>query len=97
VFTTSFRPYFLLASLAAFATAVLPPAAAQVPAAAYVICDNTSGYVLDQANATRKLQVASLTKIATAMVVLDWAAAKSGDVNQLATVPSSAATCCTPR
>jgi len=86
------RRLLLIATFAICANITLPSATGQAPAVAYVISDNTSGYVLDQANANRKLQVASLTKIATAMVVLDWAAARSGDVNQLATVPASAST-----
>jgi D-alanyl-D-alanine carboxypeptidase len=96
VLKISVRRFLLLATFAILATAVVRSADGQVPAAAYVISDNTSGYILDQANAHRKLQVASLTKIATAMVVLDWAAAKSGDVNQLATVPDSASALASP-
>jgi D-alanyl-D-alanine carboxypeptidase len=34
--------------------------------------------------------VGSLTKIATAMVVLDWADKRSGDLNQVATIPPEA-------
>lgn len=56
--------------------------------AAYTISDNTSGHLLEQSNATKKLQVGSLAKIATAMVVLDWAKAKGTDLGQLATIPS---------
>lgn len=59
-------------------------------AAAYAIVDNTTGYVLESANAQRKLQIGSLTKIATAMVVLDWSEARKADLNQMATVPDSA-------
>ncbi|MES2571827.1 MAG: serine hydrolase [Verrucomicrobiota bacterium] len=66
------------------------PSAALAQAAAYVIADNTTGYVLESLNPEKKLQIGSLTKIATAMVVLDWAAAKEGDLSQLATIPDSA-------
>ena len=41
-------------------------------AEAHAVVDASSGYVFDSANLNRKLQVGSLTKIATAMVVLDW-------------------------
>ena len=60
-------------------------------AAAYVISDSTTGFILDQSNGAKKLQIASLTKIATAMVVLDWSSSTSADLGQLATVPNSAA------
>jgi len=40
---------------------------------AYAIIDAQSGFVLDQVDAKDKRQVGSLTKVATAMVVLDWA------------------------
>jgi D-alanyl-D-alanine carboxypeptidase (penicillin-binding protein 5/6) len=63
---------------------------------AYAIIDNTTGLILESANATKKLQVGSLTKIATAMVVLDWAEARGQDVGQMATVPASAADLSTP-
>jgi D-alanyl-D-alanine carboxypeptidase (penicillin-binding protein 5/6) len=65
-------------------------------AAAWVIADSTTGFVLDSSNAGKKLQVASLTKIATAMVVLDWAAAKGVDLGELATVPQTAAALASP-
>ena len=52
--------------------------------------DATSGHILDAANSNRKLQVGSLTKIATAMVVLDWMDVSKQDLNTLATVPPSA-------
>jgi D-alanyl-D-alanine carboxypeptidase (penicillin-binding protein 5/6) len=45
-------------------------------AAAYAISDSTTGVILEESNGTKKLQIGSLTKIATAMVVLDWAASK---------------------
>lgn len=37
-----------------------------------------------------KRQVGSLTKVAAAMVVLDWSEKKSGDLNQMATIPPEA-------
>jgi serine-type D-Ala-D-Ala carboxypeptidase (penicillin-binding protein 5/6) len=37
------------------------------------------------------LQIGSITKVATAMVVLDWIATKGENLNQLATVPSTVA------
>lgn len=60
-------------------------------AAAWVIADNTTGFILESSNGQKKLPIASLTKIATAMVVLDWADSTKAELNQLATVPMSAA------
>jgi D-alanyl-D-alanine carboxypeptidase (penicillin-binding protein 5/6) len=39
----------------------------------YIIFDNQTGQILESAKPKEKVQVASLTKIATCMVVLDWA------------------------
>ncbi len=76
------------AVLAALIFAV--PARSQ-DAAAYVISDNTTGFILDSLNGQKKRPIASLTKVATAMVVLDWSTASNAELNQLATVPNSAA------
>jgi serine-type D-Ala-D-Ala carboxypeptidase (penicillin-binding protein 5/6) len=59
-------------------------------AEAYVIVDSQTGYVLEQKDFRQKRQIGSLTKIATAMVVLDWAAKRGGDLNQLAAIPPEA-------
>src|ERR1043166_2815660 len=59
-------------------------------AQAYVIADAQTGYILDEQEPRKKLQVGSLTKIATASVVLDWAEKKSGDLNQVVTIPQAA-------
>src|SRR5207302_10532406 len=57
---------------------------------AYVIADAQTGYILEEQEPRKKLQVGSLTKIATASVVLDWAEKKSGDLNQAVTIPQQA-------
>jgi D-alanyl-D-alanine carboxypeptidase (penicillin-binding protein 5/6) len=64
-------------------------AEAQV-AAAYAIADQTTGYVLEAFKGTEKRQVASLTKIATGKVVLDWASKTSTDLAQQVVVPPQA-------
>ncbi|MEY2600011.1 MAG: hypothetical protein RLZZ142_2270 [Verrucomicrobiota bacterium] len=56
-------------------------------AQAYIVMDHQSGHVLDSLNAGKKLPIASLTKIATATVVLDWAHATQANLDQLAVVP----------
>jgi serine-type D-Ala-D-Ala carboxypeptidase (penicillin-binding protein 5/6) len=81
------RPFLiiLLASLA-IASVVRSAAAAQ----AYVIADAQTGYILEEQEPRKKLQVGSLTKIATASVVLDWSERKSSDLNQMVTIPQAA-------
>ena len=59
-------------------------------AQAYVIADAQTGYILEEQEPRKKLQVGSLTKIAMASVVLDWSERKSGDLNQVVTIPQQA-------
>jgi serine-type D-Ala-D-Ala carboxypeptidase (penicillin-binding protein 5/6) len=56
-------------------------------AAAYAITDQTTGYVLDAYKGEQKRQIASLTKIATAKVVLDWATKTNTDLAEQLVVP----------
>ena len=63
---------------------------AQSSAKAYIVCDLKTGHILDQSNPNQKSQVASLTKIATAMVAIDWAKAQKEDLNTTIIVPQSA-------
>jgi D-alanyl-D-alanine carboxypeptidase (penicillin-binding protein 5/6) len=55
-------------------------------APSYLVVDSQTGYVLVEQAAKEKRQIGSLTKIATACVVLDWAEKKGGDLNQIATL-----------
>jgi serine-type D-Ala-D-Ala carboxypeptidase (penicillin-binding protein 5/6) len=59
-------------------------------ASAYVVTDQTTGYVLDAYKGEEKRQVASLTKIATGKVVLDWASKTGTDLAQQVVVPQQA-------
>src|SRR5213083_1601618 len=59
-------------------------------AEAYLIADAQTGYILEEQEPRKKLQVGSLMKIATASVVLDWAERRSGDLNQVVTIPQEA-------
>lgn len=52
-----------------------------------ITVDAKTGFILERVNADKKRQVGSLTKIATAMVVLDWAAKEGGDLGQVAAIP----------
>jgi D-alanyl-D-alanine carboxypeptidase len=55
----------------------------------YIIIDNQTGQILEAEKPKEKLQAASLTKIATCMVVLDWANLHKVDLS--ASVPLSTA------
>lgn len=68
----------------------LPAARALHAARAYAIIDSQTGFVLDQQEPRQKRQIGSLTKIAAAMVVLDWAEKREGDLNQLAAITPEA-------
>lgn len=57
----------------------------------YISVEAHSGKVLLELNADAKRPVASLTKVATAMVVLDWAKASGTSMGSAATVPNEAA------
>jgi D-alanyl-D-alanine carboxypeptidase len=61
-------------------------------AQAYIIVDSKTGYILQENKSKEKRQVGSLTKIAMAMVVLDWSEKHSGDLGQVATIPPEAFT-----
>jgi D-alanyl-D-alanine carboxypeptidase (penicillin-binding protein 5/6) len=78
-------------SIALFCLALCFAASRTLHAArAYAIVDAQTGFVLEQANLKDKRQIGSLTKVATAMVVLDWAEKRAGDLNQFATIPPEA-------
>ncbi len=76
----------LLVGLAFFLGAAAPLKAAE----ASITIDSKTGFVLEKVQADKKRQVGSLTKIATAMVVLDWSTKQGGDLAQVATVPAAA-------
>lgn len=59
-------------------------------AESYIIVDNQTGYILGSKNRDEKRPVASLTKVATALVVLDWANLNNAELSTLATVPAGA-------
>lgn len=83
-----FRARFFV-QLCAFALFISSSAAA-FAARAFAIVDAETGYIVAQQNGTEKRQVGSLTKIATACVVLDWAEHKHGDLNRVVTIPPEA-------
>ena len=79
---------FLTVSIALIATAAALRSAAA--AQAFIIVDSQTGYVLEEQDSRKKLQIGSLTKIATASVVLDWLERKSGNLNEVVTIPPEA-------
>jgi D-alanyl-D-alanine carboxypeptidase (penicillin-binding protein 5/6) len=81
---------FALVALFITLLAMVVPGRAE-EAAAYVVADSTTGFILNQYRSDKKLPIGSLTKIATAMVVLDWSEASNSDLSQVATVPDAAA------
>lgn len=77
----SFFPLFLfpvLFQLAPALSAAVPEGNGRDGAKAYVIVDAGTGHVLAGRETDTKVQVGSLTKIATAIIVLDWAESGSG-------------------
>lgn len=56
-------------------------------AESYIIVDDNTGHILAAGNQNEKRQIASLTKIATAMVVMDWAAKTGNSLAALVPVP----------
>ncbi len=81
------RPAAILACLFILLTATVPRAAA---AAAYLIADDQTGHILAAGSPNAKRQIASLTKVATALVVLDWAEKTKTSLGTMAVVPQSA-------
>jgi D-alanyl-D-alanine carboxypeptidase (penicillin-binding protein 5/6) len=79
------RSFYIAVTLLGFVSGTK----AQV-AAAYAAADQTTGYVLDAYKGEEKRQIASLTKIATGKVVLDWAAKTGTDLAQQVVVPPEA-------
>lgn len=77
---------FKLAALAIVAAGIFPLRAAE----SYIIVDAQTGHVLASKNRDEKLPVASLTKVATAVVALDWARVRNADLSSLATISPGA-------
>ncbi len=78
--------FFSLSSLIFLLVAVCCANAAQ----SYIVVDNQTGRILASSNKDEKLQIASLTKVATAMVVLDWAQLNKIDLSQMAPISAAA-------
>lgn len=91
------RRHFLKQATLSAASTMLAPRLVQaqssgVSCRAYAVVDHDSGQILESNHADTKLPVASLTKIASAMVAIDWAAKFKRNLSTLATVPPDAST-----
>ena len=83
--------FFRNTLLLILAAALVSGAAPRLHAAeAAITIDAQTGYILEQREADKKRQIGSLTKIATAMVVLDWSTKQHGDLAQVAVIQPSA-------
>ena len=78
--------HYLLVLVAILLVAARSASAAQ----ASIVVDAQTGFVLQEFKSKDKRQIGSLTKIATAMVVLDWAEHKNGDLNQFVVISPAA-------
>jgi len=58
----------------------------------YIIVDNQTGSILGSKGRDEKMQIASLTKIATALVVFDWVQVTKADLGAMVEVPPVALT-----
>jgi D-alanyl-D-alanine carboxypeptidase (penicillin-binding protein 5/6) len=81
------RPLFLPILTLLLVGALTSARAAQ----SYIVVDDETGHILASENPNEKLPIASLTKIATAMVVMDWADSTKSSLAAEVSVPAGAA------
>ena len=74
-------------ALPAFALLLAWTAPQAGAARSHIVVDAETGHILASGDPNQKVQVASLTKIATAMVVMDWADATRSSLANAVTVP----------
>ena len=84
--------YQYLILLSAYVLTMAPRVILAQECAAYAVADQVSGHMLEASHANKKLQIGSITKIATAMIVLDWVGLSKQDIGATATVPLAART-----
>ena len=85
IFLMRLRPVLALSFAVFFAASP-----ALLAAEASITIDAQTGYILEKFQPDKKRQIGSVTKIATAMVVIDWASKQGGDLTQVAVVPPTA-------
>lgn len=76
--------------LIAFLAAGILRMPSQAHAAAYIVADAVTGYVLESSHASDKMLPGNLVKVATAVVTLDWAKDHSANLDQIIAIPQSA-------
>ena len=76
----------VLFSAAALARAAI---AQEAGIKAFIVVDDKTGHILSEKDATKKFQVASLTKIATAIVAFDWARLPGHGLDPLVTITAA--------
>jgi D-alanyl-D-alanine carboxypeptidase (penicillin-binding protein 5/6) len=79
------RPLFL-------SLAIIFPTVGCLRAESYIIADSQTGHILESVHANDKVPIASLAKVALAMVTLDWANFTGGNLDTTTTVPEDALT-----
>lgn len=88
------RIFCLLGTIVFSIVAALPvlsrEAGSTYGTSAYTIIDNETGTILESFNGHKKRQIASLTKIATAKMALDWAQTRNVDLSGWVVVPPEA-------
>lgn len=70
--------------------AVSPGLPAAEAIKAYVVADDKTGHIFAEENGKAKLQIGSLTKIATAIVALDWSRVEGHKFDQAVTISAAA-------
>ncbi len=86
---TAMKHFSILKTSALLAVILISPVSAQAPESVMVV-EAYSGKILIAANASAKRPIASLTKIATAIVTVDWATATNTDLGTATiTVPET--------
>lgn len=63
---------------------------AGIHAESWITVDNQTGRILGEEHANQRVPVASLTKLALAMVTLDWSELSGGNLDETSTVPEEA-------
>jgi D-alanyl-D-alanine carboxypeptidase (penicillin-binding protein 5/6) len=87
IFLTPMRPFAAIFAVLMLSAPFSPARAAE----SYIIVDDVTGHIFAEANPDEKRQIASLTKVASAMVVLDWADATKSSVAAEVEVPAAIA------
>lgn len=77
----------LLRTITILAVLFLAAFAPRAAASSWMIVDDNTGHVLAASGQNEKRQIASLTKIASALVVMDWAEATGTSLANLVSVP----------